>query len=261
MKILKLVALVFGVVFLGLCSLIIVMVQPKPCIITGNYINTTGIVLQDVGVTIKIIQNGILKNKYRTMLNKDGFFRVKVEERGLCHVLVHRFSYITPPLFNPIVSNKYLKHPCRLEEGEVVNIGTHYLFEALKIISPLNKSTCADLDDLYFEWEEVPFANLYDLEIRKIVNMDEYKSKLIIRSILVDTKISYSDLQALIKVDENADDLIATKLQSFNTAFQNLDPGCYAMYVNAYKYDTETNKATFICESNKVALNFWFRIN
>ena len=266
----KLAALVFGRVFLGGTALIIVSLvvaglifvisQPTPPIVTGNYTNTTGITMQDIGVALQIWQNDILKNEYRTKLKKDGSFRVKVKERGQCHVLIRRFSYYSPPLFNPILSNKYIYHPCFLEEDEVVDLGTHYLFESLQIISPSNESNCMELNELYFEWEEVPFANVYRLDIEKVIDRDGYQSKPMIRSLLLDTKASYRELQAL-KVDENADDVIIEKIiQPFNVIFKELGPGCYEIYVNAYKYDADTEEMYFICESNKVAKNYLFNV-
>ena len=241
MKVAKLVilvsALILGILF------VFELIQNNASIIEGRYITSENINPENIRIGLQIIEDEIVINEYRVRLKKDGSFSVKVKEKGPHDILIFLASFISPPLYNPIISNRFKHYPCNLEKGKVVNIGAHYLLEAIEIKSPPDESNYSDLNELYFEWEEIPFANCYNLNISKVLS--DYNYELKVYSFLSNFKISYDDLQSLKKHEK-----VNMRLQPFNTVFQELLPGRYAIKILAFNYNPDSNDLVFVCRSS-----------
>lgn len=137
---------------------------------------------------------------------------------------------------DPVLSNGHFVILYDLKRGEVINIGEHYILDAIQVISPANNEEVAELEELVFEWKEVPTVDYYTLKISRVKSRENRSFEPLIKACLFETKILYSELQNLPLV-KNVFDL--TNQIPFNAVFNTLKPGEYRIDVYAIKFSPD----------------------
>jgi hypothetical protein len=224
--------------------------------IEGRYITTEDKSLRSIRLKLKLYKDDLLVSEYETGLGEDGTFSIKVKETGQYYVNIFLSSCDWPTWFDPVLSNGNFFILYDLKKGEVTNIGEHYILDAIQVISPANNEKVVRLEELVFEWKEVPTADYYTLKISRVKSRKNDSYELLIRALLLETKISYEELQSL-PIAKDVSDF--TNQMPFNTVFNILKPGEYRIDVYANKFSTDKTFRTVIQDNDDCEIYFYIK--
>jgi hypothetical protein len=158
---------VIGPIALILIGLFYVLVlMPTDPVIKGRYIAEPGKNLRDITIEMRISRYPDTHNTYKLSFSDDGYFAVKVKERGE-HELSFWLENHTGAWNIPILSNEVKFYTHDLVEHQKIDIGTHYISEAIQVLSPAKGQSFSDPNDVAFEWTLSLFADTYILHIIK----------------------------------------------------------------------------------------------
>ena len=156
---------VIGPIALILIGLFYVLVlMPTDPVIKGRYIAEPGKNVRDITIEMRVSRYPETNNAYKLSFSDNGSFAVKVKERGE-HELSFWLENHTGAWNTPVLSNevKFYKHD--LVEHQKTDIGTHYISEAIQLLSPAKGQSFSDPNDVVFDWTPSMFANTYIIMI------------------------------------------------------------------------------------------------
>lgn len=217
------------ILFGGSCS-------KNKCMVEGKYVAFPEINLKYVEVEFTLFdkENMTPVNRYRTKLNRDGSFSIRVKERGEYLLMLSGGDHLSFTLKEPVFSNDMVPYFYNFQDGEVIKLEGLYISDAIKIISPETGKVYTELNGLVFEWPDIPFADFYDLDIFRISQDGEEEIVISVHGIR--NRVRYESIKALKLVEKKKIDFDTwVALGSFNRRFSGLTPGKYGIVVYAYK--------------------------
>jgi hypothetical protein len=225
---------VIGPVALILIGLFYVLVlMPTDPVIKGRFIIEPGKNARDITIEMMVSRYPETHNFYKLSFSDKGFFAVKVKERGE-HELSFWLENHTGAWNTPILSNEFKFYKHDLVEHQKIDIGTHYISEAIQLLSPAKGQSFSDPNDVVFEWTPSTFANTYVITIMQA--NDDSAGFTTIAAFNVTAPIRLSEILSLPDIEQmKANNPAGDLSKSFVTIRGKLKSGDYQISITAKK--------------------------
>ena len=209
--------------------------------IEGYYLATNNPNLDDIKISLNLYsENTKQEHEYFVKLRKDGFYSVKIKQRGHCLLIFSLRGHTFPIWKEPLISNEMLPYHYNIKEGKDIIIEDQYISDPIEIISPNTGQGYRRLDELEIRWQKIPFADHYDVSISEFISSD--KDQLIISTHnLRNNQISFTQIRSLEFVDRVFEAKELLEMNPFNRLFEELEKGKYVVRIRAYKVWEEKN--------------------
>ena len=225
--------------------------------IYGKYFTTPDKNLK--GIELEVIIKKPPSDKsytYKTTLTRDGKFKVKIKEKGLCYVFIGMHYY--PPKHwlnsNPYLSNRVQPYSVNIIGGEKILLDKYlYIREPLTVSSPIKRETVSIKKNSLFEWEKDIYADIYRISL--YLKKNNYKPEWLINAYINSPFINIKDIFNATIINDISDIKTVRGLLPFITIDGKPVSGNCILIVEGFKLIDDENRIIKTSESNKIMIN------